>query len=180
MKKDILNFEGLYQVDEDGNVYSLDKEVNAGIMYHDRVVKKGKQLKPETQKNGYKRVLLIGKDNHRYHKLVHRLVAEAFIPNPDSCKQVNHIDGDKANNSVSNLEWCTSQQNNIHALQTGLRTGKKKGKQIIINGIIFDSVVKHANIITQLDINYYAWSVTTIPEGSTLKVKLLLWKRSSK
>lgn len=142
MKKDILNFEGLYQVDEDGNVYSLDKEVNAGIMYHDRVVKKGKRLKPETQKNGYKRVLLIGKDNHRYHKLVHRLVAEAFIPNPDSCKQVNHIDGDKSNNSVSNLEWCTSQQNNVHALQTGLRTGKKKGKQIIINGITFNSVVE--------------------------------------
>ena len=92
--------------------------------------------------SGYEYVHLCNGKNNTILKRVHRIVAEAFIPNPDSCKQVNHIDGDKANNSVSNLEWCTSQQNNIHALQTGLRTGKKKGKQIIINGITFNSVVE--------------------------------------
>ena len=123
MKKDVLNFEGLYQVDENGNVYSLDKEVNAGIMYHDKVIKKGKQLKPETQKTGYKRVLLISKDNKRCHKLIHRLVAEAFIQytgiNPDGrpiegrvC--INHKDGNRENNSFENLEWCDSTYNNTY------------------------------------------------------------------
>lgn len=144
MKKDIKNFEGLYQVDEYGNVYSLDKRVNAGIMCHTTVVKKGKQLKPETCKNGYKRVLLISQENKRCHKLVHRLVAEAFIPNELNLPQVNHKDGNKNNNHYSNLEWCTQQDNNVHALKTGLRTGKRSGVSITVNGIFFKSITDAA------------------------------------
>lgn len=142
MKKDVLNFEGLYQVDENGNVFSLDREVNTGIMYHTRITKKGRQLKPETQKNGYKRVLLMTRNGKRCHKLIHRLVAEAFIPNTYGLSQINHKDGNKANNHVSNLEWCTHQYNNIHALQTGLRKGRKKGKEIIIDNKVFQSIVE--------------------------------------
>lgn len=142
MKKDVLNFEGLYQVDENGNVFSLDREVNTGIMYHTRITKKGRQLKPETCKNGYKRVLLMTLDGKRCHKLIHRLVAEVFLSNPNNFPQVNHIDGNKNNNHYSNLEWCTHQYNNIHALKTGLRTGRKKGKQITINNISFNSVTE--------------------------------------
>ena len=144
MKKDVKDFEGLYQIDEFGNVYSLDKKVNAGIMYHNTVIKKGKQLKPEIQRNGYKRVLLISRENKRCHKLIHRLVAEAFIPNPKNLPQVNHKDGDKNNNHYTNLEWCTSQENNIHALSTGLRSGQKKGKNIIVKGIEFKSITEAA------------------------------------
>ena len=144
MKKEIKDFEGLYQIDEYGNVYSMDKRVNVGIMYHTSVVKKGKQLKPETCRNGYKRVLLISRENKRCHKLVHRLVAEAFIPNDLNLPQVNHIDGDKSNNHYSNLEWCTQQENNVHALKTGLRTGKRSGVSITVKGITFDSITDAA------------------------------------
>lgn len=162
MKRDIKNFEGLYQIDEFGNVYSLDKRVNAGIMYHTSVVKKGKQLKPETCKNGYKRVLLISWENKRCHKLIHRLVAEAFIPNEYNLPQVNHKDGNKNNNHYSNLEWCTQQENNVHALKIGLRSGKRRGVPITVKGISFKSITdaaKYFNIsrykVKRLESNDY-------------------------
>jgi len=60
-------------------------------------------------------------DGKRFNRKVHRLVAEAFIPNPDGKPEINHKDGNKLNNNVSNLEWCTNQENIDHAIRTGLR-----------------------------------------------------------
>ncbi len=68
---------------------------------------------------GYAKVI-IKVNGVSHNKLVHRLVAQAFIPNPENKPQVNHKDGDKSNNNVFNLEWCTASENNIHAHKMGL------------------------------------------------------------
>lgn len=79
-------------------------------------VKNNKFIKPTLMKIGY--LGFTPKRNKLIY--VHRAVAEAFIPNPNNYPQVNHKDGDKTNNNVSNLEWCTSKQNNLHAWKNGL------------------------------------------------------------
>ena len=81
----------------------------------------GKVIKPWRQTNGYISVDL-HQDGIKRSFRVHRLVAEAFIPNPESKKEVNHIDGNKDNNAVSNLEWTTHQENMSHAFENGLRS----------------------------------------------------------
>lgn len=74
-------------------------------------------VKPQPNNKGYGRVQLCGK-----FYFVHRLVAEKYIPNPYNLPQVNHIDGDKTNNSVENLEWVSNQENRNHAIKNGLHT----------------------------------------------------------
>ena len=76
-------------------------------------------------KNGYQQITL---DNSQL--LVHRLVAQAFIPNPDNKPQINHIDGNKENNAVDNLEWCTNKENCEHAIKTKLHTFESISKPI--------------------------------------------------
>lgn len=76
-------------------------------------------LKPSPDKKGYLR-LRVTLDRRKMSFKVHREVAKAFIPNPGNLPQVNHIDGDKSNNSVSNLEWITNRDNVCHAIRTGL------------------------------------------------------------
>ena len=77
--------------------------------------KTGVFLVPETTEKGYLRVDLM-RNGERKHMKVHRLVAETFIPNPHRKPQANHIDGNKQNNSISNLEWVTNDENRKHAI----------------------------------------------------------------
>lgn len=81
----------------------------------------GKLIKGEIVKNGYRRVH-VSHNGKSYKFLVHRLVAEAFIPNPERLPVVNHKDGDKLNNNKNNLEWITYSGNLSHAYKTGLRS----------------------------------------------------------
>lgn len=119
--KDVKDFEGIYQVSNLGRVKSLDRVVT----YEDgrKRFYKGKILRPDETKNGYLHVVLC-KDGSQHSVNVHRLVALAFIPNPNNYKEVNHIDEDKTNNCVNNLEWCTRTYNNNYGTRTQ-RTQKK-------------------------------------------------------
>ena len=104
--KDIPNFEGYYQASSIGNIRSLSREVNNFI--GTRKIK-GKVLKKK-KCNVYEYVIL-SKNGKYYSKSVHRLVAEAFIPNPDKLPQINHKDENPLNNCIDNLEWCTNKYN---------------------------------------------------------------------
>ncbi len=115
--KPVKGFEN-YEVSNLGQVKSLN---------YNRT-KEAKILKPWVDKYGYLRVNL-SKNGKGYAKKVHRLVASAFIPNIGDNPQVNHIDGDKTNNKVDNLEWVTCKENIQHAWNTGLSRMTKKHKK---------------------------------------------------
>lgn len=100
--KDIAGYEGLYQVSNLGRVKSLK-----------RLHTKERIISQEVNHRGYARVNL-WKENKQKKFSVHRLVAEAFIENPEGKPQVNHIDEDKLNNTAKNLEWCTQVENHRH------------------------------------------------------------------
>ena len=120
--KDIKGFEGLYAVTEDGRIYS-----------HPRFgARTPRYLKGGLDKDGYNLVILC-KDGKRYTRKVHRLVAEAFIPNRDNKSQVNHIDGCKDNNNPSNLEWCSNSENQLHAINTLKSRQKPTHRKISID-----------------------------------------------
>ncbi len=99
-----------YMIAEDGLVTSLNYK-NTGI---------AKALSQATGTSGYKYVSTPKGRRKSQNHLVHRLVAIAFIPNPDNKKYVNHRDGNKNNNDISNLEWVTASENTIHGFENGL------------------------------------------------------------
>ena len=120
--KDIVGYEGLYQVSNLGNVKSLDrKRFNGRVMAN----KKGEVIKQNISKRGYC-FLPLSKEGVRKNMLVHRLVAIAFLPNPDNLPQVNHKDEDKQNNSLYNLEWCDAQYNNNYGTACERHSKSKK------------------------------------------------------
>lgn len=117
--KPIQSYEGIYEVSNHGNIKTLERPIyrkNGQLHY----VQKPKLLNPSLFSNGYYYVSLNKNKNIRV-KTVHSIVAEAFIDNPKAKRTVNHIDGNKLNNNIENLEYSTDLENNIHALETGLR-----------------------------------------------------------
>ena len=105
----VKGFEGLYEVDRNGNVYSI---------VHDAHRRK-RQLKAYPNENGYMKVNLYDSDGKCKKKYVHRLIAEAFIPNPLNKPNINHKDCNVANNKAVNLEWCTQSENVLYAVKMG-------------------------------------------------------------
>lgn len=116
--RDIKGFEGWYQVSNMGNVRSLDRFID----YKNRKgrVYKGQILKPHVETLGYLSVSLT-KNRKRIYARIHRLVADTFMTNEEHKAEVNHIDGNKWNNAVSNLQYSTHSENMQHAVKTGLK-----------------------------------------------------------
>lgn len=123
----VKGYEGYYEVDQFGRVYGCDRVVHVednGREYDKPI--KGKQLKQTTHSAGYK-VVGLTKDGTTKGTYVHRIVAEAFIPNPDNLPMVNHKDEDKSNNFVDNLEWCTAAYNSTYGSAIERSSEKKRG-----------------------------------------------------
>ena len=106
--KDIHRYEGRYKISNTGRVFSSNRYYGSRI------------LKTRLSQFGYPYVVLCVNQN-RKTIVVHRLVALAFLDKPKDKNNVNHIDGDKTNNKVENLEWCNASENQLHAVRTGLR-----------------------------------------------------------
>ena len=121
--KEIPGYEGYFEVSNLGNFRSKDRIIkykqNGTRLYP------GKPLKVELMQDGYSRIVLM-KEAIRKRYMCHRLVAETFIPNPNNLPYVNHKDGNRSNNYVDNLEWCTQSENEQHSVNILGKTMKGK------------------------------------------------------
>lgn len=148
--KDIVGYEGYYEVSSLGRVRSKERilphNVNDGIY-----VKKPKILKTQVKK-GYVFVT-VSIDGVRKSLPVHRLVAKAFLPNPENKPQVNHIDGDKTNNKLDNLEFATAKENVDHAVSIGLiKKGSRSNLAVLNEDIVREIKIKLNKGDTQISI----------------------------
>lgn len=131
--KDIVGYEGLYQVSNFGKVKNI---------------KTLKILKPSLTYNGYEMVKL-SKNSKVKNFRINRLVAEAFIPNPNNYPIVNHKDGNKLNNNINNLEWCSYSYNLIEAYRLKLKTSRIKSKKV--NQIQNNKTIKIWNSTSEIE-----------------------------
>lgn len=152
--KDIEGYEGLYQISNLGRVKSLERIVplkNGRKRVQYELIRK-----PKKAYKGYLQVDLW--KNHKCSvKRINRLVAIAFIPNPENKPEVNHIDGNKENNRIDNLEWVTGKENMRHAIKTGLWNKEKIKKKSYKKVIQYDddnNLIKVWNSTLDI-INYY-------------------------
>lgn len=153
----IKGFENLYKISTYGRIKSLGngKSTNSKT-------KSERILKSNYSSTGYEKIKLF-KDGKRYYFSVHRLVAQTFIYNDKNKKEVNHKDGNKANNNVSNLEWVTSSENQLHAFKHGLqksRMGKdhvqsKSVRQLDLNGNLIRTFESIKQVQRELGFNSF-------------------------
>ena len=170
--KDIKGYEGKYKVSNLGNVKSL----NYNRTCKERILKYG------INTDGY---LFVGLSKNGIHKnfLIHRLTAQAFIENPDNLPQVNHIDEDKSNNCVENLEWCTAEYNNNYGthnerimftrIVNNGKTAPKKIDQYSLDG----KFIKTWNSGTELSkCGFHQGSICQCCNGLRKTSKGYIWK----
>ena len=180
--KPIKGYDGMYEVSDSGEVRSLDRTRSANIRHVTEMKIKGKILKQNTKRNGYKTVDLC-KDNKPKTILVHRIVAETFIPNPNGYRFVNHKDSNRENNKVENLEWVTSSENRRHGIKTGgVKFASRKilcienGQQFDRPGLAADWIIKNYPERTKGKPRVVAHNISTACMGRTPKAYGFTWK----
>ena len=128
VRKPVRGYENRYVVDQFGRVFGIDRATTVfdnGRIYEKHIT--GKQMKQSIHTKGYKTVTLT-KDGKSKTVFVHRIVAEAFIVNPDNLPMVNHKDEDKTNNFAENLEWCTNEYNLSYGTARRRQAKKLRGR----------------------------------------------------
>lgn len=133
--KEIAGYEGFYEVSDQGTVKSLDRMVKT--INKREYLRKGKIMNKCVDGLGYE-IVGLTINSKTISKKVHRLVGETFLPNPENKPCINHIDGNKTNNKVTNLEWCSYSENSKHAYKNGLTNpkypvleGEKNGRALL-------------------------------------------------
>lgn len=152
--KQVKGYEGLYEVSDMGRVKSMARSFTGkdGVTkpVHERILTPLQNK--VTERHPMKRHFVeLWKENKRKRASVHRIVAEAFVPNPQGKPQVNHIDGDPLNNRPGNMEWCNNSENVKHAYEHNLRSRVKKPikgvNQITGEVLIFDNAGEAARYL---------------------------------
>lgn len=172
--KDIPMYEGKYQVSNMGRVKSLNRTSPRGN--HTLTIKGGilSPTKVGKRCNQYLAVNLVQHAQYKTFK-VHRLVAMSFLDNHRNCEQINHKDGNKLNNALDNLEWCTRSENLLHAYRTGLidlskRRQNNKTKNVIdqSTGIVYKSMKEAAEHLNVNKRTLHTWLLGTRTNKSTM------------
>lgn len=168
--KDIAGYEELYQVSNLGRIKSLDRYV--GYKGIGKKFVKGSEKIATVTKKGYLKVTLF-KNGRGTTREIQRIVAETFIDNPLQKEQVNHIDGNKHNNRVDNLEWCSPRENTIHAKEV-LKKGIKRVNQYDLRGNYIKSYmsIKEASEST----NIPRCSISNVVCGRRKRAGNYMWK----
>lgn len=145
--KPVKDYEDYYEISTLGRLKSFKREYWSGVNFSSKKIQEEFITYGTTHNQGYK-VYGLNKNGLYKGVKIHRLVAQAFIPNPDNLPQVNHKDGNKANNKVDNLEWCTPLYNMRHSFETGLNI--PSFKKISTNGDNSYTKIINSNIVRNI------------------------------
>ena len=144
-----------YTIDDNGNVYDT---------------KRHKEVFQWTDTTGYKQCVIRDNDNKKTHKRIHRLVAQTFLPNPNNLPQVNHKNGNKLENNINNLEWCTNRENTQHGYDNGLYRFKSRSHKIDVykkNGEFLKQFKSIRSMCEELGINSKTGTMILTGEKTT-------------
>ena len=170
--RDVVGYEGRYQVSSMGRVKSLERKVTKGD--GERTVKE-RILKPMIDRDGYLRLNLYAGGKLKNLK-VHRLVCQAFHENPDNKPQVNHINEDKTDNRACNLEWCTAKENTNHGTAKD-RSAKNRSKsvgQYTLDGELVKIWASTMEVERQA--GFYHGNISTVANGKLKQAYGFIWK----
>lgn len=146
--KDVVGYEGLYQVSNTGRLVRKERLDSNG-----RFLSQQEKVIHKIYGTGYYGTAIVDGKGNSKNVLIHRLVAMAFIPNPNNYPQIDHIDGNKSNNRVENLRWCTAKQNINFPMSLANRSRVLKVAQNKPEAIKHKIAASHKKAIVQYDMN---------------------------